>query len=513
MKSKRSFRITLVFLTILYFFVALLVESAQWFQNEWGIVSFATVVYQLSTPLAGTESGIIVSYCTKVLPLTLRRVILVVLFYYLFMRIFSVIDVKFNVKVFFKEFTVTLGKRFYVWGKCLFWLLLTGISVWEIGMKVVELGVDEFVSDVMQRSTIFEDYYVHPDDVEITFPEQKRNLIFIFMESMENTYASVEAGGGKPVNYIPELTKLAEDYVNISNTEKLGGVYSNALTGWTIAGLLGASSGTPYKIPGEMNSAGRYAEFLPGMVSLGDILEEEGYHNYFLFGSRGEFGARDLYYRKHGNYEIRDYFYAVDQGYIPEDYWQFWGYEDYKLFEIAKTELTEIAGKGEPFNYTMLTVDTHMPDGYICEHCENQYDQKYANAIACSSRLTYQFIEWVQAQEWYADTTIVLLGDHTSMANNFWDDIGDFERRTYNCFVNVPDMVDTSRVKNRDVCTLDIFPTTLAALGVKIEGDRLGLGTNVFSDRSTLIEEMGKTSFDKEISRYSKFYNDRLVQK
>lgn len=513
MKSKRSFRITLVFLTIIYFFVALLVESAQWFQNEWGEISFATVVYQLSTPLAGTESGIIVSYCTKVLPLTFRRVILVVLFYYFFIRICSVIDIKFKIRLFAKKISVTLGRRFYRCVKCMFWLSLISVSVWEIGMKVKELGVDEFVADIMESSTIFEDYYVNPDSVTITFPEEKRNLIFIFMESMENTYASVEAGGAKEINYIPELTNLAEDYANISNTEKLGGIYSNALTGWTIAGLLGATSGTPYKIPGEMNSAGKYAEFLPGMVSIGDILEAEGYHNYFLFGSRGEFGARDLYFRKHGNYEIRDYFYAIEQDYIPEDYWQFWGYEDYKLFEIAKTELTQIAGSGENFNYTMLTVDTHMPDGYICEHCENKYDEKYANAIACSSRLTYNFIQWVQEQEWYEHTTIVLLGDHTSMANNFWDGIGDFDRRTYNCFINVSDTIDASGVKNRDACTLDIFPTTLAALGVEIEGDRLGLGTNVFSDRNTLLEEMGKEKLDKEISRYSKFYNDRLVKK
>lgn len=512
MKSKTSFRIRLILLTIIYFFISLLVESAQWFQNEWGEISFATVVYQLSTPLAGTESGIIVSYCTKVLPLTLRRVVLVVLFYYLFIRICSVIDIKFKVKFFLKEITITLGKKFYFCVKCMFWLLLIGVSVLEIGRKVEELGVDEFVSDVMHSSTIFEDYYVNPDDVEITFPEEKRNLIFIFLESMENTYASVEAGGGKDVNYIPELTKLAEDHVNISNTEKLGGIYPNALTGWTIAGLLGATSGTPYKIPGEMNSAGKYAEFLPGMVSIGDILEDEGYHNYFLFGSRGEFGARDLYFRKHGSYEIRDYFYAVEKGYIPEDYWEFWGYEDYKLFEIAKKELTEIAAGGENFNYTMLTVDTHMPDGYICEHCETKYDEKYANAIACSSRLVYDFVEWVQEQEWYENTTIVLLGDHTSMANNFWDDIGDFDRRTYNCFIHVSDAADTSNVKNREVCTLDIFPSTLAAMGVEIEGDRLGLGTNVFSDKRTLLEEMGKDKFDKEISRYSNFYNDKLVR-
>ena len=34
----------------------------------------------------------------------------------------------------------------------------------------------------------------------------------------------------------------------------------------------------------------------------------------------------------------------------------------------------------------------------------------------------------------------------------------------------------------RTYTTMDNFPTTLAAMGVKIEGNRLGLGTNLFSE-------------------------------
>ena len=44
---------------------------------------------------------------------------------------------------------------------------------------------------------------------------------------------------------------------------------------------------------------------------------------------------------------------------------------------------------------------------------------------------------------------------------------------------------NTSRVYS----TFDLYPTTLAALGAKIEGDRLALGTNLFSDKMTLIEK------------------------
>ena len=197
---------------------------------------------------------------------------------------------------------------------------------------------------------------------------------------------------------------------------------------------------------------------------------------------------------------------------IPEGYSTAWGFEDAYLFEIAKKELTQIASTGSSFNYTMLTVDTHTPEGYLCELCEDKYELPYANAIACSSRQTAAFIDWIQQQEWYEDTTIILLGDHNSMVSYFWDDIGDFQRRTYNCFINLPEDTDVGHIKNREVTTIDIFPTTLAALGVKIEGNRLGLGTNVFSDERTLLEELGLDTFKSELKKYSKYYNDVFVK-
>ena len=61
------------------------------------------------------------------------------------------------------------------------------------------------------------------------------------------------------------------------------------------------------------------SEFLPGVINLGDILEENGYKQYFLMGSEAEFAGRDLYYKQHGNYTIYDYNYSLENGEIPED--------------------------------------------------------------------------------------------------------------------------------------------------------------------------------------------------
>ena len=88
----------------------------------------------------------------------------------------------------------------------------------------------------------------------------------------------------------------------------------------------------------------------------------------------------------------------------------------------------------------------------------------------------------------------------------------DYERSVYNVFINLPEGLDTSfeKTHNREFATLDMFPTTLAAMGVTIEGDRLALGVNMFSDEQTLTEQYGRKGLDKELMKKSKFY-DMLI--
>ena len=58
---------------------------------------------------------------------------------------------------------------------------------------------------------------------------------------------------------------------------------------------------------------------------------------------------------------------------------------------------------------------------------------------------------------------------------------------------------------------MDLYPTTLGALGAKIEGNRLALGTNLFSDEKTLIEKYGLTYVNDELSKNSRFYDNNIL--
>lgn len=48
-----------------------------------------------------------------------------------------------------------------------------------------------------------------------------------------------------------------------------------------------------------------------------------------------------------------------------------------KFYMKEQKESEKLSKEDKPFNLTMLTVDTHFPNGYICDLCENKYDTTY----------------------------------------------------------------------------------------------------------------------------------------
>jgi len=83
----------------------------------------------------------------------------------------------------------------------------------------------------------------------------------------------------------------------------------------------------------------------------------------------------------------------------------------------------------------------------------------------------------------------MIVGDHLTMSKRFCTGIDRSNRAVYNCIIN--SAVDTKNTNNREFMILDLFPTTLAALGYTFEGSRLGLGTNLFAQDPTLCELFG----------------------
>ena len=484
----------------------ILVFLARWVFSTWAGLRMDELIFQLKAPIEGTGDGIVMK---GVLSSLLPALGLTALF--------------FAVVFFLREKRGILLRC----GAALGVLLIIGAGsyAWK------KLDMTGYVRNQLDESRFIEDNYVDPADVAITFPARKRNLIYIYMESMESTYADRKSGGAFSYNNIPELTQISSESEDFSGgTGLLNGGRVLPGTTFTMGGIFAQSAGLPLKADigeefvdkrGSFNKMNTQDSFFKKVTNLGDILESEGYKNVFMLGSNATFGGRRLYFSQHGGYEIDDYNWAVQEGIIPQNYYVFWGMEDSKLFAAAKDRVTRLAAGEEPFNLTLLTVDTHFEDGYICDLCREEYPgNDYANAIACSSRQVADFVRWVQAQDFYENTTIVLCGDHTTMDSDFCNDVpGEYDRKVYTSFINAAvQPQDPSRV--RVYSTIDQFPTTLAALGCTIKGERLGLGTNLFSSEDTLLEKYGYDEVSAEMEKKSNFmieladidiYNEELL--
>ena len=457
--------------------------SARWFVNVYGRIGFDSILYTLSSSLGGTEPELLIRYSLQaLLPCILSTALLVFLFF---------------------------GRPRRRLFNAAPWLCIL-LALLLIGTAVVDCEFDEYLIAQFSDTPLYETYYVEPDSVQVTFPDEKRNLIYIMLESMETSYLSKDLGGAMEENLIPELYRLADENICFSDSSAdVGGFYTTAGATWTIGSMVAQTAGIPLKTPTEdVNKYGSQGEdFLPGVTSLTNILHDAGYHQTLMVGSDVRFGGRKAYFELHGTDEILDIYTARRDGIIPKDYFVWWGMEDLYLFEYAKQKLTEISSQDQPFAFTMLTVDTHHVGGYQCTLCEESASgESYDQSISCSSRQVAEFVAWIQAQPFYENTTIIIVGDHESMDNGYFERMVDknYQRLLYNCFINPA--VSANRIHNRKWTAQDLFPTTLAAMGANIEGDRLGLGTNLFSNQLTLCEKYGFEAFNEELAKASDYY-------
>lgn len=483
-----------------FFLASVICSVCSWTSLTFG-VGLDEIIFTLAVPMKGANMSPVLSAMKYCLP----RILLVSGAY----AFFAVMDTrsKFSVKI-----LVKLKKR--IAELELQKILRPAVAIASVVAILLSLvycnktyDFTGYIKSQNSLSTIYEDYYVDPESVTFTVTNENgeyKNLIYIFLESMETTYTSKENGGNQEVCHIPNLVSLAKENVSFSNKTGLGGFHNTVGTGYTMGSLLSITSGVPFSFPVYGNSMNEREVFASGLTTLGDILGGLGYKQEFLCGSDAAYAGRYTYFRQHGNYEVFDLFVARRNGYVPEDYFEFWGFEDKYLYQIAKDELTKLSAGDEPFNFTMLTVDPHHTEGYLCDICPDTYPTQTENVVACADSQLGEFIDWCKNQPFFEDTVIVISGDHPRMDPFMVEGVDDYERTVYNCFIGSEK--EASLTSNRTFASIDMFPTTLSAMGFSWGGSRLGLGTDMFSGEQTLAEQLGFEYLDAELAKKSQYY-------
>ena len=413
-------------------------------------VGIAEILFTLSSPMEGANSGIAAGAFKKCLPWFCGVSALYGWLLYYF-RCRNRVHFTLGLQIGKWKRSIS-SKRIY---RC--FLALFPIGVWVLACFTIErdLFFTAYLKNRMDKSTIYEDYYVFPSDVEIQPQGKTKNVICLYLESMEITYADTASGGAQEVDLMPGLTELAYGNLSFGTVpgQRLGGMDNVHGTGWTSAALMATTSGVPFSFPkADATEVGVSTQFAPGLETLGTVLQQKGYRQEFLCGSSATFGGRRTYFQQHGDYEIYDYNTALQNGDIP-----------------------------------------------------------LASIVECADRQAVEFVRWCQEQSFYEDTVIVILGDHPRMDTLLVDGVPMSERKVYACFLNARMPQDMPDPSERQYTHMDLFPTILASMGFTIQGDRLGLGTNLFSWEPTLEEQYGRQWLDDQRQKTSIFYEDNSI--
>lgn len=473
--------------------------AAWWFNSFFGGMTPEQMIYNFFSPVTGAVGDGITDVVTR--PVFLAVSIIFVLLLIMFMPL-----------ALSKQGRIVLHNKVV---KIAAWVVSVLLLIGGTTYAYTTVHLDKIIKAYTVKSEFIANNYVNPATARLQYPEKQRNLIHIYFESFENSYLDKAHGGYMEHNLIPDMMKLSEekDAVHFSNRSTWGGPHQTYGSSWSVAGMVNMTFGIPMKVPTDGNSYGLQGNFMPGATGTIDLLAKRGYNQTVMFGADADFGGLTTMFTEHGHLKIFDWKYAKAQHLIPENYKVWWGFEDNKLYNYAKEEITRLSTLGKPFHFVMENADTHFPDGYLEPETQRLFGNQYADVIFHSQKQVYDFIRWIQAQPFYKNTTIVVTGDHLSMDPNFfknWDP--HYERTTYNLFLNPAFTNKDFKTHNRQYAPFDYMPTIVNSLGIKIPGERLGLGTNLASSHKTLIEKDGLAHVDEELSYYSKFYATNILE-
>lgn len=497
------FRAVLIsILGVLLVLGAVLIGSAIWIRRTFGKISVEQLLLHLpgagGAEVTGAETGYLTSYILQALVIPLG-VLIVALFLLNLLR---------HRRRSSRSSVDAVNRVRPRWERALPGVLAIAVFAAGSGVFANTVGLAQYVRSMISPLSMA-DYYVAPGaDGGITAAQigvgeeaeaQPKNLVFIYLESIEDQMANTqlfEQNMLEPVQQVTDGWQTIDDYQEFS-----GG-------GWTMAGLVGTSCAVPLRGAGigenDLNSneiGAATQSFMPGAVCMGDVLAANGYQNVFLGGADAEFASKGKFFESHGYSDVRDLNTWIEEG---ETELSDWGLSDRRLMDHAKEEVVRLHESGQPFNLTMLTLDSHEP-AHLYDYCEQTTDDVLESVIRCSMEQVAGFIQFMSDMGYLDDTVVVLTGDHPKMVGEAFVSLGALntveDRSIFNRIWS-PDGVPATR---EGADQLSMFATTLDLLDLGRKDHRAGVGVSAFVGSSPAsIFELKDSQYDELIESASR---------
>ncbi|WP_089677312.1 sulfatase-like hydrolase/transferase [Halomonas shengliensis] len=318
-------------------------------------------------------------------------------------------------------------------------------------------------------------------------PREPPNLLLLYLESIERTYADRERFGDAYA-FLEALGRRGHVFEGVRQLEN---------TGWTMAGMIASQCGTPLMPAGLLhdNQFEPLGRVVPGIRCLGDVLAAQGYRLSFLGGASTDFAGKGIFYRDHGFDRILGRAELEPRLEDPE-YLNDWGLFDDSLYDFTVEEIRRLEEEGEePWGVVNLSLTGHAPNGYPAEAClerQGEFDgEDILYSVECSAWLAFDLIDRLEREGLLENTLVVIASDHLTMRVSAWEQLIAGERD--NTFMLLGEGIEEGQRTRRQAATIDLFPTLLEAMGFTLEEGRAGLGVSLLGEAPTLVEQHGLT--------------------
>lgn len=263
--------------------------------------------------------------------------------------------------------------------------------------------------ETVDADTAFEQFltennwdYTRKKDLKVSEGNNK-NIVFIYLESLENTYLFSDYYSGK--NIAKELFDIKNEKGFIFNKE------FKDTSGYTMNAVFSSQCGLPAAFGYAGNNQLKSISNIE-LSCYNQMLSHIGYRTLFISGASGEFSGRAHFLNKI-NYETlsRE---ELDSKYEAKG----WGVNDLDLLKETIFQIDKLQSQGGAFNLNVLTLGPHPRNGVYDKRCENYvdtYEYKVETMVRCNAYLVKMIVNHLDKIGILDNTLVYIMPDHIAM--------------------------------------------------------------------------------------------------
>ena len=346
--------------------------------------------------------------------------------------------------------------------------------------------------------------YKNPNQIIFQNPINKKNLIIVYVESLEYIVSDLAK--------IAEFNKLTKKEYSLNPISELDYIKGKKIlnfkeaptTSFSLGGIISSQCSIPFypAISTKLKTLNNKK-----ILCLSDVLNDYGYEQYHFMTVNKKFHRTDLFMQNH-HYKVSDNDKIREQFPNSEIAWGGGVYDDI-LLDAAKNKILELNKKKIPFNVVIKTTDTHYPYEITprCDPPDSKIEEiKAYNAYKCISSLIKKFFKILDNEKILDNTVVIVMGDHLA-----YDMLIKLHREHKSR--NIYFKINSSKKFTRDkINHFDIAPTILQEMGfLSSNNTRFGFGISLFNDNSKYnYNDHYKSVMDKNI--LSDFYLRNILR-